>query len=83
MACRRQAIIWTNAGILLIGRLGTNFSKILIRLNTFSFKKMLIKMSSENGGHFVTASMCKNGEVQSCSLWLMDLLLQRCDHIVL
>ena len=25
---RRQAIIWTNAGILLIGPLGTNFSEI-------------------------------------------------------
>ena len=29
---RRQAIIWTNAGILLIGPLGTNFSKILIEI---------------------------------------------------
>ena len=27
---RRQAIIWTNAGILSIGPLGTNFSEILI-----------------------------------------------------
>ena len=27
---RYQAIIWTNAGILLIGPLGTNFSAILI-----------------------------------------------------
>ena len=37
---RRQAIIWTNAGILLIGPLGTNFSEILIEIQTFSFKKM-------------------------------------------
>ena len=29
---RRQAIIWTNAGILLIGPLGTNFSEILIEI---------------------------------------------------
>ena len=43
---RRQAIIWTNAGILLIGPLGTNFSKILIKIHTFSFKKMHLKMSS-------------------------------------
>ena len=43
---RRQALIWTNAGILLIGPLGTNFSDILIRIQTFSFKKMLLKMSS-------------------------------------
>ena len=43
---RRQAVIWTNAGILLIGPLGTNFSEILIEINTFSFKKMRLKMSS-------------------------------------
>ena len=42
---RRQAIIWTNAGILLIGLLGTNFSEILIKIYTFSFKKMHLKMS--------------------------------------
>ena len=43
---RRQAIIWTNAGILLIEPLGTNFSEILIRIQIFSFKKMRLKMSS-------------------------------------
>ena len=43
---RRQAIIWTNAGMLLIGPLGTNFSEILIEILTFSFKKMHLKMSS-------------------------------------
>ena len=43
---RRLAIIWTNAGILLIGPLGTNFSEILIEILTFSFKKMRLKMSS-------------------------------------
>ena len=42
---RRQAIIWTNAGILLIRRLGTNFSEILSEIRTFSFKKMHLKMS--------------------------------------
>ena len=44
MAWRRpgkQAIIWTNAGILWIGSLGTNFSEISIKIHTFSFKKML------------------------------------------
>ena len=43
---RRQAIIWTNAGILLIGPWGTNFSEILIGIQTFSFKKIRLKMSS-------------------------------------
>ena len=43
---RRQAIIWTNAGILLIRPSGTNFSEISIEIDTFSFKKMQMKMSS-------------------------------------
>ena len=43
---RRQAIIWTNAGIMLMGPLGTNFSEILIATETFSFKKMHLKISS-------------------------------------
>ena len=43
---RRQAIIWTNAGILLIWPLGTNLSEILIEIDTFSFKKTNLKMSS-------------------------------------
>ena len=43
---RRQAIIWTNAGILLIGPLGTNFSEISIKILTFSFTKMRLKVSS-------------------------------------
>ena len=43
---RRQAIIWTIAGILLIGPLGTNFSEILNGIQTFSFKKMHLQMSS-------------------------------------
>ena len=43
---RHQAIIWTNAGILLIRPSGTNFSEILIEIDVFSFKKMQLKMSS-------------------------------------
>ena len=43
---RRQAIIWTNAGILLIGPLRTAFSDILIKVHTYSFKKMHLKTSS-------------------------------------
>ena len=36
---RRQAIIWTSAGILLIGPFGTNFIDILIKIYAFSLKK--------------------------------------------
>ena len=47
-----QAIIWSNAGILLIGPLGTNFSEISIEIHPFSFKKMHLKMSSAKWGPF-------------------------------
>ena len=43
---RRQAIIWTNAGLLSIGPLRTNFSEILIKIQQYSLKKMHLKMSS-------------------------------------
>ena len=45
---RCQAIIWSNAGVLLIGSLGTNFSIMFIEIHIFSFKKMELKMSSGN-----------------------------------
>ena len=43
---RRQAITWTNVGILLIGPLGRNFNEMLIKIHTFSYKKIHSKMSS-------------------------------------
>ena len=55
---RRQAIIWTNAGILLNRGLGTNVSEILIGNQTFSFKTMPLKFNLRNGGHLVSASIC-------------------------
>ena len=41
-----QAIIWTNAEILLLRTLGTNFSEIVREIHTFPFKKMPLKVSS-------------------------------------
>ena len=41
-----QAIICTNAGIVLIGPLGIDFNEIFVENNTFSFKKMHLKTSS-------------------------------------
>ena len=43
----RQAIIWTNAGILLIGRLGTNFSEIVVEINIFSLTNLHLKVSAK------------------------------------
>ena len=54
---RRQVIIWTNAGILLIRPLGTNFNEVLIEILTFSFMKMRLKVSSAKWRPFVSASM--------------------------
>ena len=44
--------------LLLIRPLGTNFSEILIGIQTFLFKKMHLKMSSAQWRPFVSASMC-------------------------
>ena len=41
-----RRIVWTNAGILLIGPSGTNFSEISIEIPTCSFKKIRLKVSS-------------------------------------
>ena len=48
---RRQAIIWTNADLLLIWPLGTNFNAIWIKSRT------VWKYRLRNGGHFITASV--------------------------
>ena len=47
-----QAIIWTNARILLFPNFGTNFSVILSEINIFSLTKMHLKMLSGKWGPF-------------------------------
>ena len=42
---RRHAIIYTNAGLLLIGPQGTNFNEISIKIQNVSFTTMHLKMS--------------------------------------
>ena len=43
---RCQSIIWTNAGMFLIGPLGTNYNEILIQICAFPLTKIHLKMSS-------------------------------------
>ena len=62
---RRQAIIWTNHGILLLGPLGIHFSEILIGIRTFSFRKCTWKCRLRNGVYFVSVSMCFNTQCHS------------------
>ena len=62
---RRKAIIWTNAGILLIGPLGTNFSEILIEIRTFLFPKNYLEMSSGQWWSFcLSLNVLKAAECQ-------------------
>ena len=49
---RRQSIIWTKAGILLIWSLGTNFSEFLSESHIFKSRKCIWKCRLRNGGHF-------------------------------
>ena len=42
---RHQVIIWINSGIWLIRTLGTSFSEIVSEIDSFSFKKIPLKMS--------------------------------------
>ena len=86
---RRQAIIWTNAGILLIGSWGTNLkwnNEILIGILTVSFKKMHMKMSSGKwrssclGLNVLTRSNIARNYTQNCSVeqkpWAMRWLFR-------
>ena len=65
---RHQAIIWANAGILLLGPLRTNFSEILIEIEAFSFRKMHLKMSSSKWRPFRLGLnvLNKNNDFQKC-----------------
>ena len=59
---RRQAIIWTNDGILLIRTLGTNFSKFLSEIVIF-----IQENASENG-------VCEMASISSRPQWVNDIL---------
>ena len=50
-----QAIIWTNAGILLIRPLGTKPNEMFIKIHTFSFRKTNLEISSGKWRPFVSA----------------------------
>ena len=70
---RRQAIIWTNVAILLIGPLGTNFSEIIIGIQTLSFKKICLKMSSAKWHPFCLGLnvLTHWGQKKMAAIWQM------------
>ena len=82
---RRQVIIWTNAVVLLIWPLGTNFSEIFIGIHTFSFKKIHLKMSSGKWRPFCfSASMCLPWSVSDlCAICYLSLFSSMCAQCVI
>ena len=92
---RREAIIWTNAGISSIGSLETNCSVIFIEILTFSFKNMRLKVSPGKWGPlclgsngFKGPSPCYHLPFQRIHItlsaqtaMLMDALLDNGDHV--
>ena len=63
---RRQAIIWTNAGIFFIGPLRINFSEILIKSITFSLKKMCFNLLSAKRWPFCLDGLTHKCESDTC-----------------
>ena len=81
---QHHAIIWTNAGILIIGPLGTNLKEILIEIHTFSFKKIHFKTSS---GKWWPFCLCLNMltflvklEYSRRTRWITWMLMQSSEH---
>ena len=57
---RRQAIIWTNVGILSIEYLGTNISEILIKIRSFSLKEKAFENVVRKMGAILSRPQCVN-----------------------
>ena len=70
---RRQAFIWTNAGLLPMGPQGTNFTEILIKNEqTFHSRKGIWTDRLWNGGHLVQRAdeLPACGAASECHAWL-------------
>ena len=65
----QQAIIWTNAGILSIETLGTNFSEISIEILTFSFKNVRLKVSSGKWRPICLGPNVLSGNIPEVAQW--------------
>ena len=92
---RRQAIIWTSGGILLIRTLETNFSEI----HTFSFKKMHLEMSAiwqpfclglnvltieaHKTSPDIVSHVEKWHNINQNNLWVMRFGKKKCSHTLL
>ena len=73
-----QAITWNNTGLLSIGLLGTNFSEIWIRILSFSFKEMHLKLSSA----YIAAILSRRRWVKEFAMITSKSSQQYRDHFV-
>ena len=67
---RRQAILWTNYGILIIRTLETNLSEIVQNLYIFIKKNAFEKCRLENGGH-LSRPQCANRKFISVCTYVL------------
>ena len=65
---RRQAITWTNTGLLSIGLMGTYFNEIWIGILSFLFKKMPWKISSAKMAAILSRGRSVNHKLLQCHL---------------
>ena len=82
---RRQAIIWTNAGILLIEPLGTISMPLSSKFIHFHSRKCIWKCRQEYGGHNVSTSMCRrfcSGFSEFTAAFTADLMPVGCESLV-
>ena len=70
---RRQAVTWTNAGLLSIALLGTNFSEIWIEILSFSFKIMHLKMLSAKLAAILSRGRWVNNGVTAVLHWTINI----------
>ena len=73
---RRQAIIWTNAAILLIRTIGTTFSEILSEIHKFSFRNMHFNISSAKWRQFCL------GPAQCVKTYVLSVITSFCVHVL-
>ena len=60
---RRQAIIWTNAGIMLIGPLETKFNEILIEIYTFLIQENSVENIVGEMSAILSRPQCVNHNI--------------------
>ena len=70
---RWQAIIWTNAGLLSIEPLGTNFIEILIKIEENAFENVGKKAAILSRGDRLKAKTTPE-------LWIIDMLTNTVSH---